>query len=125
MKLSEAISANLARWMAASHDLDTIKRVSTRSGVGFGTVQRMLNGSGNPTISNLADVAHAFGKQVEDLLMRTDGPKEPAHLAAQTAPEYAVDQSMADLLEIADSLGESGRWQLVGMARILAKEQKR
>lgn len=68
MDLTKNIAGNLSAWMADTPSLDTIKKVSSRSGVGFGTVQRAKNGDGNPTITNLGDIAKAFGKQVEDLI---------------------------------------------------------
>jgi len=68
MAITDNIAKNLNSWMASSPSLDTIKKVSARSGVGFGTVQRVKNGDGNPTVNNLADIAKAFGKKLEDIL---------------------------------------------------------
>lgn len=69
MAITHTISANLGAWMEKSADLNTLKKLAARSGVGFGTVQRMKNGDGNPTIKNITDVARAFGKRPEDLLL--------------------------------------------------------
>lgn len=68
MDLTSNIAANLSAWMAGTPSLDTIKKVASRAGVGFGTVRRARNGTGNPTIKNLGDIARAFGRRVEDLL---------------------------------------------------------
>ena len=68
MDLTKNIAGNLSDWMANTPSLDTLKKVASRSGVGFGTVQRAKNGDGNPTITNLGDIARAFGKRVEDLI---------------------------------------------------------
>ena len=77
MDIHELIKANLGAWMESTPSLNTIRKVSDRSGVGFGTVRRIRNGDGNPTIENLVDIAKAFKRPVQDLLA-TNGA-EPRH----------------------------------------------
>lgn len=68
MDISTVIAKNLSAWMAATPSLDTIKKLSDKSKVGFGTVQRAKNGDGNITVANLLSIARAFGRLPEDLL---------------------------------------------------------
>jgi transcriptional regulator with XRE-family HTH domain len=68
MTQADTIAKNLSAWMESNPSLDTLKKVATRSGVGFGTVQRIKNGEGNPTRKSLEGVAKAFGRTAEDLL---------------------------------------------------------
>lgn len=68
MDITATIAANLSRWMEAHPALNTLKKLASKSGVGFGTVQRAKNGSGNVTIQNLDAIATAFGRRTIDLL---------------------------------------------------------
>lgn len=68
MDITDHIASNLDNWMASTPNLDTLKKVSARSGVGFGTVRRARNGDGNTTIKNLTAIAKAFGRSIEELL---------------------------------------------------------
>ncbi len=70
MTQADTIANNLIAWMESNPSLETIKKVAARSGVGFGTVQRIKNGEGNPTRKSLEGVAKAFGRTAEDLLRR-------------------------------------------------------
>lgn len=70
MTQADTIAKNLTAWMESNPSLDTLKKVATRSGVGFGTVQRLKNGEGNPTRTSLEGVAKAFGRTAEELLRR-------------------------------------------------------
>lgn len=92
MDLTKNIADNLNAWMGANPSLDTIKKVSARSGVGFGTVQRAKNGDGNTTIKNLSAISAAFGKPVEELLAAPSGFK-----IAQSVGSYYP--SLHDMLE--------------------------
>ena len=68
MTQADTIANNLIEWMESNPSLDTLKKVAVRSGVGFGTVQRIKNGEGNPTRKSLEGIAKAFGRTAEDLL---------------------------------------------------------
>lgn len=109
--------------MEGDPKLDTIKKVSARSGVGFGTVQRIKNGNGNPTITNLVDVAKAFGRTIEDLLKQPDGyatsdlstlisTREPL------PPHYG--ELIQDIIALAEKMNERGQAQLAERAEMLA-----
>jgi transcriptional regulator with XRE-family HTH domain len=69
MDISKVISANLTAWMESTPALDTFKKLATKSGAGFGTVQRAKNGDGNITVEKLSMIAAAFGRAPSDLLV--------------------------------------------------------
>lgn len=69
MDIITTISKNVTAWMRATPHLDTIEKLANRAQIGFGTVQRIKNGDGNPTITSLNDVARAFGKNVGEMLI--------------------------------------------------------
>ncbi len=68
MDITQIIAKNLQAWMRDSRDLQTIKALAKKSGVGFGTAQRAKNGIGNTTIQNLDAIAKTFGRHVADLI---------------------------------------------------------
>lgn len=120
MRITDNISANLNAWMAQHPNMDTIKKVSTKSRVGFGTVQRMKNGDGNPTITNLCDIARAFGRRIEDLLAAPPSEGNVVALAAKEPAPPAYSSTEKELFELADAINEKGLQQLIGMAKVLA-----
>lgn len=87
MDINKIIAANLGAWMEANPALDTMKKLASRSGVGFGTVQRIKNGEGNITAKNMALLAAAFGRHPAELMT---APVAPAYPAAEPAPALAV-----------------------------------
>jgi len=68
MDIKNVIAVNLAAWMAENPATDTLKKLASRSGVSFGTVQRARNGEVNLTVENLAALAAALGKSAADLV---------------------------------------------------------
>lgn len=125
MDITATIAANLNTWMEASPTLNTIKRVAARAGIGFGTVRRARNGDGNTTIQNLAAIARAFGRSVEDLIRPADYPcgGNVTPLAAQEPPP--VPPLIAELLAIADGINDRGLAELIGRAKELARAHPR
>ena len=120
MEISAIIAANLAAWMQAAPGLDTIKKVSARSGVGFGTVQRARNGDGNTTIQNLELIAKAFKRRPEDLLA------PPAGQIQQPVADYEViPPLLMELIDIAHQISERGQIELIGRAKELARQHPR
>lgn len=73
MKVAQNIARNLSNWMKSNSNLDTLEKVSEKSGVGFGTVRRSKNGDGNPTLESLEAIASVFGRPIEDLLAAPKG----------------------------------------------------
>lgn len=72
MDIASIISKNLTAWMTATPSLDTFKKLSAKSGVGFGTVQRAKNGDGNITADKLTAIAAAFGRTPAELMTPSD-----------------------------------------------------
>ena len=118
MKITDHISANLGAWMSANQNLDTIKKVAAKSHVGFGTVRRVRNGDGNPTITNLCDIAKAFGRSVEDLIAPPGNAVNVIPISQVESNAKDVSQAMKELLVLTDTMDESQLWQLAGVARL-------
>lgn len=92
MDISDRIARRLDAWMKSRPDLDTLKKVAARSGVSYGTAQRMRAGGGNITVENLAAVSKAFGQPPTALI--EDGEKVREH-----TPEYAnLHETERDLI---------------------------
>lgn len=127
MAITTTISENLAAWMADSADLNTLKKLAARSKVGFGTVQRMKNGDGNPTIKNITDVARAFGRRPEDLLLARCAPGDtqpiPMRTAEPAAPAYT--SLMIELTRVAETLDDRGMHILIDKAEEIAARHPR
>lgn len=124
MKITQHISANLTAWMKANENLNTIKKVAARSKVGFGTVQRVKNGDGNPTITNLYDIARAFNHRIEDLLAKPTQSEDVITMVRQPqAPIYSP--VILELIALTDVMDDIGQWQLIGMAKSLAQNHPR
>ena len=60
MDINKIIAANLTAWMASNPALDTVQKVESASGIGFGTVRRAKKGEGNITAKNMALLAAAI-----------------------------------------------------------------
>lgn len=86
MDIAKIISDNLTDWMAATPSLDTFKKVSAKSGVGFGTVQRAKNGDGNITVEKLTAIAAAFGRQPAELMTQPSKALDRTTVEAEAAP---------------------------------------
>jgi transcriptional regulator with XRE-family HTH domain len=84
MDIAAIISANLRDWMAETPALDTFKKLSAKSGVGFGTVQRAKNGDGNITVEKLEAIAAVFGRTAAELVTPSAGSQ-----GKSTASVYA------------------------------------
>lgn len=129
MDITKAIAENLSTWMKNHPGLDTIKKLSSKSGVGFGTVRRARNGDGNITVQNLEAIASAFGRRATDLITTpksfysTDTSNSPLiasdNIALFSKPD-TQSAYMKELLSLVDSMNDQGRWQLIGQAKLLA-----
>ena len=118
MDIIARISRNLTYWMGQHPDMNTLKKVSARSGVGFGTVQRAKNGDGNITVRNLEAIAKVFRRPVEELMGLTYGSTNVTPMLAREPP--ALPPRMAELLDLASQANERGQMELIGQARMLA-----
>lgn len=108
--------------MAATPALDTLKKVSSKSGVGFGTVRRARNGDGNTTIQNLSAIARAFKRRPEDLLVSSDystDDKVTRLAAREPSPRSPL---IDELIALAERMNERGQAQLIERAEVLAQQ---
>jgi len=130
MDITDRIAHTLSGWMEVHPDLNTLKKVAARSGIGFGTVQRAKNGDGNITVKNLALIARAFGRPVEALLDMPSAPL-PASTAPILLPRFVanerdtapyVDPAITELLTLANTMDSTGMNLLLVVARALAAE---
>ena len=141
MDIAKVISANIAGLMATHPGLDTIKKIASRSGVGFGTVQRARNGDGNITIEKLTAIANAFGRHPAELLI-----EQPTLPVLESNGEYSrtiegtcqriqdaaaeqraniiplPDSRLKELLGIAERIDDQALAYLIGYAQRLAEE---
>lgn len=120
MTIIQRIATNLTAWMDASTDHDTIDKVAAKSGVGFGTVRRIKKGEGNPTVTNIDDIAKVFGKGAADLLkVESYAPTQTvSHLAIQeSATGYThPDPLIARMVALMESTDDAGRGIILGAA---------
>lgn len=108
MDICTIISTNLTVWMENHPSLNTLKKISAKSGVGFGTVQRVSNGNGNPTISNLEAIAGAFGKTAIELISPAAVDSEPAGcMAAEPDPSYEARPMLNRVKSAIEKMDES------------------
>ena len=129
MDINKVIAENPTAWMTNAPGLDTLKKLSQRSGVGFGTVHRARNGDGNITVQNLEAIASAFNRSAIDLITKIGdnyvaveakaypGASENVKPFSRPDPQEAA---LRELLALAESMNDQGRWQLLGQAKLLA-----
>ncbi|MEO6147043.1 MAG: helix-turn-helix transcriptional regulator [Sulfuriferula sp.] len=101
MEIDQIIAENLRDLMKESENLNTLKKLSAKSKVGFGTVRRTRNGDGNITVQNLEKIAHAFEKTAVYLLTKQSNnlykqPEDQQPSARFTLHQNSPDE--ADLL---------------------------
>lgn len=125
MDITARIAANLDDWMATSLNLNTIKKVASRAGVGFGTVQRARNGDGNTTIKNLTAIALAFGRSIEDLLRPQAYPQAGIIIPLAAKDAAIMTPLVLELVAVAESISERGQAELIGRAKELARTHPR
>ena len=107
--------------MTNSQTLDTVKKVSARSGVGFGTVRRAKNGDGNITVENLSAIARAFGVDIS--YMVTDEKSEnlmPPII--QMKPRSARNKRVETIHALMDKTNETGLAVILDKCREVSKE---
>lgn len=115
MDVTQIIAANLDDWMANHPDLNTLKKVSARASIGFGTVRRARNGDGNTTIQNLAAIAKAFGRPLEDLLAAPGSQVGGDVIELPRPPD--LPSPIKELVEVAQSMTRDGQLVLLGRAQ--------
>lgn len=120
MDIKRIIASNLAARMAESPSLDTLKKLSARSGVSYGTIQRARSAEANLTLENLAGIASAFGCTVADLITPADNLFRSANgnavqFAAESRRDYVVSWPFQHVSQSAyDSLTDEGKLWVQG-----------
>lgn len=134
MDITQAISLNLKAWMGSGGSKITLKKLSAASGVGFGTVQRAWNGTGNTTIQNLESIARAFGKHAGDLLIPPDVPYPvaPPLLTAREIAEPSSDvlsfhrekehPAIKEAISLLRQMNETGKARALEHIRLVAAD---
>lgn len=125
MDITDHIASNLDTWMASTPNLDTLKKVAARSGVGFGTVQRARNGDGNTTIKNLMAIAKAFDRSIEDLLRAPAEYAKGGMVTDLPARQPVIQPLTAELIAVAETISDRGQAELIGRAKELALHHPR
>lgn len=68
-ELRKLISDRLSHLMRTNPALDTLEKVVEKSGVSYGTVQRIKKGDGSePAMSKIEDVAKCFGLTLQEFI---------------------------------------------------------
>ncbi len=93
MRPRDILAANLRAFMAARPDLDTLPKLTARSGVTNGTLDRIRRAAVSTRIDELARLASAFGVQPWELL-RPNGHASLSPLGIQLAAY--LDESAPD-----------------------------
>jgi len=70
MKLSEILAENLTKLMAENEYLDTLVKLAEKSGLGYGTVERVKKATVATSIDNVEAIARAFNVTVAALLSK-------------------------------------------------------
>jgi transcriptional regulator with XRE-family HTH domain len=120
MEITGRIAENLSAWMDESPNLDTLKKVAAKSGVGFGTVRRARNGDGNTTIKNLTAIAKAFGRSIEDLLRAPMTYATGGIVTDLPASQPKIPPLITELTAVAYTISDRGQAELIGRAKELA-----
>lgn len=132
MDIAKTISTNLTAWMDGSKDLDTIKKVEEKSGVGFGTVRRTKKGDANITVEKLTLIAGAFKRHPAELLINKElsgayalpDPLPAPQANEPDAPNIVTftNPKLVELQKIAAKLSPDRLDQLIGRAAQMAED---
>ena len=93
MRPRDILSNNLRALMASRPDLDTLPKITARSGVTNGTLDRIRRAVVSTRVDELARLGKAFGIEPWELL-RPQGPAQPSPLAMSLAAH--LDRSAVD-----------------------------
>ena len=85
--IKDVLAANLNRLMKSDSTLSTCKKLSMRSGVGNGTVDRLRKGKAVCNIETLEALSRAFKREPWQLLVENFDPKNPPSLRGNTEQE--------------------------------------
>jgi transcriptional regulator with XRE-family HTH domain len=123
MKLEAILAQNISQLMESTPGLDTIEKVSIRSGVSRGTVDRVRKAEVSTKIETVEMLAAAFGVSPLELLKQsgTDAASnDPAPARAEYTLHWA-DAKEDALLTAYRSTDDEGRRTLDNIASIVPK----
>lgn len=121
MDIKLIVAQNLSRLMSQSQTLDTVKKVSARSGVGFGTVRRAKNGDGNITVDNLSAIAKAFGVDIS-YMVSTGTASDSSDSVIKIRPRSARHKRIETIYGLIDEINETGLAVVLDKCRDVIKE---
>lgn len=107
--------------MSQSQTLDTVKKVSARSGVGFGTVRRAKNGDGNITVDNLSAIAKAFGVDIS-YMVSNGTASDLSDSVIKIKPKSARHRRIETIHGLIDEINETGLAVVLDKCRDVIKE---
>ena len=123
MDIKLVVAQNLSRLMDQSQTLDTIKKLSSRSGVGYGTIRRAKNGDGNTTIENLVEIAKAFGLKASDLLRdQTEDQTFSAPVAVTIKPKSERQKRIDAIKSYVEATDDTGLAVILDKCRDVSVE---
>lgn len=93
MRPRDILASNLRGLMAARPDLDTLPKITARSGVSNGTLDRIRRAAVSTRVDELEKLGRAFGVEAWELL-RPQGPAGLSPLALKLASQ--LDRSARD-----------------------------
>lgn len=121
MDINLIIASNIKRLMQETPGLDTFKKVAAKAQIGFGTVQRAHNGTGNVTASNLHALAKAFGVTLADLTSDKTGAL-PVSSVIHVKPVTIRQKRITTIHGYIDEINETGLAVILDKCRDVLKE---
>lgn len=127
MDIAKIIGANLTELMKPPATLDTCKKLAGRSGVSFGTIQRIKNGEVNITVEKLTKIAAALNRHPAELLIDKALFGDYASPNPQPAPQANEPQAdrlalfsplVAEVIQIMEGLTHSHQREVVGAVKM-------
>lgn len=132
MDIAKTIGKNLTALMAPPAALDTCQKLAKRSGVSYGTIQRIRNGEINITVEKLTKIAAALKLHPAELLIDKElsgayalpDPLPAPQANEPEAPNIVIftNPKLVELQKIADKLSPARLDQLIGRAAQMAED---
>lgn len=94
--------------MSTHQDLDTIVKVSERSGVSKGVVERMTKAEANTGVDHLQGIAQAFGLEVWQLMVPNLEPTNAPVLQEVSERQKEMWKRIHDAAQDLAALGKPG-----------------
>lgn len=104
----DILRANLKALMSTHQELDTIVKVSERSGVSKGVVERMTKAEANTGVDHLQGIAQAFGLEVWQLMVPNLEPTNAPVLQEVSERQKEMWKRIHDAAQELTQLGKGG-----------------